>query len=75
MTTKGEDNYNFTWTVTDYYEKQLKLKIKWDNPSATGLFDETDYLNVTFKSNETIRGSGAEYIWRDNINIWTEMPR
>jgi hypothetical protein len=71
----GEDNYNLTWKITEIFEREIRVKLKFDNPSCTGLFDQPDYLNVTFKNNETIRGEGAEYIHSALQNTWVEIPR
>ena len=71
----GEDNYNLTWKVVEITERQVYIKLKFDNPSAIGLFDKPDYLNVTFINNETIRGEGAEYILRDQQNQWIPIYR
>ena len=71
----GEDNYNLTWKVVEITERQIYIKLKFDNPSAIGLFDKPDYLNVTFINNETIRGEGAEYILRAQQNQWIPIYR
>jgi len=46
-----------------------------DNPSMIGLLEQTEVVNVTFKSNTTFIGRGMQIMHKSSMSLAAALPR
>ena len=57
-----EKDYTVEWKVRKATDSLITIDLIFDNPSKVGLFENTDYINITFMTNNTLVSLGNKVI-------------
>lgn len=57
--TSDEADFDFTWTVTDFSEKQMTIQVEWANIYMISQGTSRDLISVTVLQNENFVSSAA----------------